>query len=84
LQVGQLVNHKYGTVAPRNDAVVNHTLVGERKAQVCGFYRVNITNKVGYAYIGRCQFFAVPLAAVNPFNRVCRRLFRGSGRGRIW
>jgi hypothetical protein len=35
-----------------------YLFIGKTQTQVSGFNRVNITNQVGNAYIGRGQFFA--------------------------
>jgi len=69
LQVGQLVDHENAPVRPRNQAEVNHPLVGVRQFQRGGLDGVGVADEVGYAHVGRGQLLGVALVAVQPGHR---------------
>ena len=53
-------------VGPRDQAEVNHALIGIGKLQRGGLDGIHVTDQVGDRYIGRRQLFGIPFIPVHP------------------
>src|SRR6218665_2757534 len=75
LQIGELIDHKYATVTSWDDTIMYYTVISKTQFKICCLDRINITDQVCNTYIRCCQFFAITLRAMQPFDRSRITLF---------
>jgi hypothetical protein len=76
-EVGQLVDGEDAAVRARDDAVVDDLFVGVGQALVRGLDRIDVADEVRDGDVGRGEFFAISLLAVQPRDGQIVAFLRG-------
>src|SRR5205807_9985581 len=76
-EIGELVDGEDAAVRARDDAVVDHFLVGVGETLVGGLDGIDVADEIGDGDVRRSQLLAVPLVAADPGNGEVVSLLRG-------